>query len=133
MKIITSLKDFFDKGRVKTIFDHLRNLFYCALIIAAGSYVHANPPEWALRISAREVFGYPIIAIGVLLMLLNLADGIYKLSKKTGTSCSTLNTDYPLFPCPGRKACGNNDYIQNAVSLHIIVILIFFFYLDVIL
>jgi hypothetical protein len=81
MKIITSLKDFFDKGRVKTIFDHLRNLFYCALIIAAGSYVHANPPEWALRISAREVFGYPIIAIGVLLMLLNLADGIYKLSK----------------------------------------------------
>jgi hypothetical protein len=121
MKIITSLKDFFDKGRVKTIFDHLRNLFYCALIIAAGSYVHANPPEWALRISAREVFGYPIIAIGVLLMLLNLADGIYKLSK------------YPLFPCPGRKACGNNDYIQNAVSLHIIVILIFFFYLDVIL
>jgi hypothetical protein len=43
MKIITSLKDFFDKGRVKTIFDHLRNLFYCALIIAAGSSV--SQPE----------------------------------------------------------------------------------------
>lgn len=81
MGINNSLKDFFEKGRVKTIFDHLRNLFYCALIIAAGSYVHANPPEWALRISASEVFGYPIIAIGVILMVMNLADGIYKLSK----------------------------------------------------
>jgi hypothetical protein len=77
----TSLKDFFEKGRVKTIFDHLRNLFYCALIIAAGAYVHDNPPEWALRISASEVFGYPIIVIGGILVLLNLADGIYKLSK----------------------------------------------------
>ena len=81
MGTYNSLKDFFEKGRVKTIFDHLRNLFYCSLIIAAGSYVHANPPEWAQRISVSEVFGYPIIAVGVLLMLLNLADGIYKLSK----------------------------------------------------
>jgi hypothetical protein len=128
MKIITSLKDFLEKDRVKTIFDHLRNLFYCALIIAAGAYVHDHPPEWALRISAREVFGYPIIAIGVLLMLLNLADGIYKLSKpesgrwylqvvKTGTSCPPLHIDHPLLPCPVREACGNNDYIQDAVSL----------------
>lgn len=81
MGTYNSLKDFFEKGRVKTIFDHLRNLFYCALIIAAGSYAHANPPEWALLISASAIFGYGIIAIGVLLMLLNLVDGIYKLSK----------------------------------------------------
>jgi hypothetical protein len=79
--IFKSLKDFFEKGRVKTIFDHLRNLIYFALIIAVGSYVHANPPEWAKSISASKVFGYPIIAIGVILMLLNLSEGIYKLSK----------------------------------------------------
>jgi hypothetical protein len=45
MKIITSLKDFLEKDRVKTIFDHLRNLFYCALIIAAGAYVPVSQPE----------------------------------------------------------------------------------------
>jgi hypothetical protein len=79
----TSFKNFLEKDRVKTIFDHLRNLFYCALIIAAGSYAYTNPPAWALRISASEIFGYPIIAIGVILMLLNLADGI--------TNCQNWN------------------------------------------
>ena len=70
-----------EKGGLNAIFTHLRNLFYSSLIIAAGSYVHSNPPEWSKAIYAENIFGYPIIVIGVFLMLLNLADGIYKLSK----------------------------------------------------
>jgi hypothetical protein len=81
MKIVSSFTDMVDKGGLNAVFLHLRNLFYCSLIIAAGAYAHANPPEWARNIYADEIFGYPIIGIGAFLLLLNIADGIYKLSK----------------------------------------------------
>jgi hypothetical protein len=86
-----------DKGRLDAVFLHLRNLFYCSLIIAAGAYAHANPPEWVRNIYANEIFGYPIIAIGAFLLLLNLAGGIYKLSKlKNRVSFYILITTFYL-------------------------------------
>ena len=81
MKILILFKDFFDMGVVNAIFIHVRNIVYCALILAAGSYVHSHPADWFIGTTIVEFLGYPIIGIGILLMLLNLADGIYRISK----------------------------------------------------
>ncbi len=66
---------------VKSIFDHLRNLFYCTLILAAGFFVNNKPPDWIAGTSLAPVSGYVAIGTGILLILLVFSDGIYKLSK----------------------------------------------------
>ena len=81
MKILNSFKEMIEKGTVNFIFQHIRNIMYCALIIAAGSYVHANPASFLLKTSLVNFSGWFIIGLGILLMVLNLADGIYRLSK----------------------------------------------------
>ena len=81
MKIITSFKDFLEKGTVNSIFIHIRNLVYCGCILAAGSFANANPPEWMLGTALAQYSGWVLIGLGILLVLLNLADGLYRLSK----------------------------------------------------
>jgi hypothetical protein len=98
MNILKSFTDMVDKGGLNAVFTHLRNLFYCSLIIAAGAYAHSSPPEWLKGIYTEKIFGYPIIAVGVFLMFLNLADGIYKISKlKHPVLLSILITLFYLF------------------------------------
>jgi hypothetical protein len=81
MEIIVYFRDVFVKGTVNSIFVHIRNLVYCGLVLAIGSYVQTNPAEWLLGTVFVEYSGLVFIVLGILLMLLNMADGLYRLSK----------------------------------------------------
>lgn len=70
-----------EKDMVKAIFDHIRNLFYCTLIFAAGFYVNLNPPDWVGGTFLAQTSGYLIIVIGFILLALIISGGIYKISK----------------------------------------------------
>jgi hypothetical protein len=76
-----SFTRFFEEGLVGSIFIYIRNLMYCALIFSAGTYVHAHPPDWIEGFISRY-WGYPLIFLGLFLMLLNLIDGYYQLAKR---------------------------------------------------
>ena len=81
MEIIAYFRDVFVKGTVNSIFVHIRNLVYCGLVLAIGSYVQTNPAEWMLGTVFVEYSGLVFVLLGILLMLLNMADGLYRLSK----------------------------------------------------
>jgi len=81
IKITKLFLKLLDEGMVKSIFDHIRNLFYCTLILAAGFFVNANPPDWLTETSLSQISGYMIIGIAIMLMLLLFVDVMYKLSK----------------------------------------------------
>ena len=81
---MASMKKFFESGWVNQIFLHTRNFMYSIMIFGifgAGAYTLEYSSEldlWGIRDTAFA--SYVIMAIGVLL-LLNLIDGLYKLSK----------------------------------------------------
>ena len=81
MKNFTSIRNFLNTGVIGLIFIYVRNLTLCALILAAGSYAITNQPDWVVNISVYKFWGYILIGIGILLTLLNLVDGLYKLFK----------------------------------------------------
>jgi phosphoglycerol transferase MdoB-like AlkP superfamily enzyme len=72
----------FEGAGLKAVFEHVRNLVLATLIIAAG--VHANvywPHMPALAIFEFEPWGYGVAAVGFILAILNLLDGLYKLAR----------------------------------------------------
>ncbi len=81
MKNFTSIGNFLNTGVIGLIFIYVRNLGLCALMLAAGSYAITNQPDWIMNITAYKFWGYILIGIGILLVLLNLVDGLYELFK----------------------------------------------------
>ena len=81
MSILAKVNKKINGGIINDIFIHVRNYVVCSLILAAGFYAIKNPRNILLGPKAYEVAGYITIVFGFLLILLNLYDGIYKLSK----------------------------------------------------
>ena len=81
MSILAKVNNAIDGGIINDIFIHVRNYVMCSLILAAGFYAIKNPRNILLGPKAYEVAGYITIVFGFFLILLNLYDGIYKLSK----------------------------------------------------
>jgi len=74
------LKVQLEAGLSKAVFDHVRNFLMCTLLFAAGFYSLRHPPRLALTSWLAEYAGWTIIVMAVLLMLLNLADGIARIA-----------------------------------------------------
>ena len=73
----------FERAGLKAVFEHVRNLVLATLIIAAG--VHANvywPHMPALAVFEFEPWGYGVAAVGLILAILNLLDGLHKLARR---------------------------------------------------
>jgi hypothetical protein len=73
----------FEGAGLKDVFEHIRNLVLATLVIAAG--VHANaygPHNPALAVFEFEPWGYGVAAVGFILALLNLLDGLHKLVRR---------------------------------------------------
>jgi hypothetical protein len=81
MSILAKINNAIDEGRINDIFMHVRNYVVCSLILAAGFHTIKNPRNLFFGTKADEVAGVVTIVFGFLLILLNLYDGIYKLSK----------------------------------------------------
>jgi hypothetical protein len=80
--ILAKVNNAIDGGIINDIFIHVRNYVVCSLILVAGFYAKDNPRNLLpLGTKADVVAGFITIAFGFLLILINLYDGIYKLSK----------------------------------------------------
>ncbi len=67
---------FIDSNLIEKMFVYIRNIFYCSLILAVGSYTHDHPPDFLRGTPLDRYWGYPLIAIGLFLFLLNLVDSL---------------------------------------------------------
>ncbi len=74
-------RNFLDSDLIEKLFVYIRNVFYCALILAVGSYTHVHPPEFLPNTLLGPYFGYPLIAFGLFMFLLNLVDALNQILK----------------------------------------------------
>jgi hypothetical protein len=70
----------FEQGVSRLIFEHARNLVVAMLVLAVGMEATKHDPSEIGILYFRSA-GYLVAAIGVLLMLLNLAEGLHRLAK----------------------------------------------------
>jgi hypothetical protein len=79
--LLTTFGRLLDQGFSKEVFDNLRNLLMCALLLAAGTdALHSVSPLF-LGLFGYWIAGWGLIALAVVLMLLNMCDGLRKLAK----------------------------------------------------
>ncbi|WP_457582056.1 hypothetical protein [Ensifer canadensis] len=72
----------FDNGGLEEIFRHVRNLVVATVVIAAGMHAIENGRSLEIKgLTNSAVAGYIVAVIGITLFLLNLADGLHRLSK----------------------------------------------------
>jgi hypothetical protein len=78
----TYLEELFEKGVTKTIFDNIRNYLYCALFLAIGTQAIVMPSSTiGIYETGVVISGLILIVISLLLMVLNILEGIHNLSK----------------------------------------------------
>lgn len=70
----------FEAGVSRLIFEHARNLVVAMLVLAVGMEATKHDPSEIGVLYFRPA-GYLVAAIGMLLMLLNLAEGLHRLAK----------------------------------------------------
>lgn len=84
MRMLTNkFKELLEAGLSKAVFDHTRNFLMCSLLFATGFFSLKHPPRLALTSWLAEYAGWTIIVMAVLLMLLNLTDGITRIARLT--------------------------------------------------
>lgn len=70
----------FDHGVLRLVFENARNMAVSSLITAAGLEV-VRTGRGDLDLIVPNVAGYVVTAIGACLLLLNLLDGVWQLSR----------------------------------------------------
>jgi|SRR5471030_123048 len=63
------------------VFDNIKNLLVCALLLAAGTNALHSSHHMFLGLFAADVAGWSLIAVSALLMVLNVSDGLRRLSR----------------------------------------------------
>ncbi len=70
-----------ERGLVKEIFDHIRNYLMCAFLLTIGTSQFNQKSDLIMNFAPEKFGGYGIIGVSIILMILNLIDGIRKISK----------------------------------------------------
>ncbi len=81
MSFIDMLGKLSDKGVTNAIFNQVRNLLYCSFLLAVGVSAMRSSTDLSQFEIMTKITGIGCIIAGFLLTLLNLAEGIYRLSK----------------------------------------------------
>lgn len=63
------------------VFDNLKNLMVCALLFAAGTSTLGTRHELFLGVLMYDAAGWGLIMMSAVLMILNVSDGIRRLSR----------------------------------------------------
>ena len=76
--------ELFDNEGLNTLFSHARNVLTATLIIAAGVFATHQPVESAPLpgMLAVHFAGYGVAGFGIILLLLNLCDGLHRLARQ---------------------------------------------------
>ena len=69
--MLKALEIFFAQEKTKPIFDHLRNLLVCTLLLAAGSFQLKQPFGIFADSVFQSLLGYGVVAMAVILILLH--------------------------------------------------------------
>lgn len=80
-KIWNRYLELLDQDLNTRIFDNFKNLVLCALLFAAGTDALRGEHALFMSVAAFSVAGWGLIALSAALMLLNMCDGIRRLSK----------------------------------------------------
>lgn len=75
------LLELVDADSTKAVFDHVRNVLMCALLIAAGVFESQQRVGLISDVTAGEFVGWGLVSIGIVLALFNLLAGLSQLSK----------------------------------------------------
>jgi len=76
-------RELFEENGLNTVFQHARNVLSGTVIVAAGMYAAHHlgasplPGMWTLHVA-----GYVVTTMGVVLLLLNLCDGLRRLARR---------------------------------------------------
>ena len=79
--MLKQLERFVVHDKVKLIFDHMRNLLMCTLLLAAGHFQLKHPAGIFADSTLQRYLGYGVVGVAVALILLNLLDGMCQLNK----------------------------------------------------
>ncbi len=89
MKMFERLDNAMDRGISKDVFDHLRNFLICAFLLAIGTNEIREHTSILFGFIPGQYAGSGVIVVALFLILLNLYDGISKISK---TRCHSIFT-----------------------------------------
>jgi len=81
MTILERFNNALDRGISKDIFDHLRNFLMCAFLLAIGTNQIKEHSSILFGFIPGQYAGSGVIVVALFLILLNLYDGIRKISK----------------------------------------------------
>jgi len=81
MNIFKRFNSALDDGLTKAIFDHIRNFLICAFLLAVGANELREQSSVLLGFFPSKYSGTGVVGISCMLIILNLYDGIRRLSK----------------------------------------------------
>ena len=81
MKIIRQINTALDRGLAKSVFDHIRNFLMCAFLLAIGTAEFTQQTNLFLGLVSSQYSGTGVIGLSIILICLNLYDGIRKISR----------------------------------------------------
>ena len=76
-----SLNRALDRGAIKQVFDHVRNYMICAFILAIGTTELRKDDPQFFDLIPPGYAGLGVVTLAVLLICLNLYDGIRRISR----------------------------------------------------
>ena len=81
MRILQKFNTALEGGLCKTVFDHLRNYLMCSFLLAIGVYAMDTQSQSIFGLAPSKYTGIGIFGLACVLIVLNLYDGLWRLSK----------------------------------------------------
>ncbi len=92
MKMIRQINEQLENGLTKGIFDHIRNLLICAFLLAIGTGQLIGSSDMFFSITQGKYAGVGVIAVALILIAINIYDGIRMISKAQMNILVTIST-----------------------------------------
>jgi|GEM_PF-1895644 len=81
MKLIKQVNSKLENGFAKNVFDHIRNLLMCTLLLAIGTNQLQEKNEMIFSVTQGKYVGVSIIVFSFILTIINSYDGLRVINK----------------------------------------------------
>jgi choline-glycine betaine transporter len=81
MRLVEFANAALEAGASKQIFDHVKNYLICAMLLAIGTTELSDQDSMLFGLVSNQFSGVGVIGIAVILITLNLYDGVKRLSR----------------------------------------------------
>ena len=76
------IHELFEEEGLDAVFSHVRKMLVATLVVSAGVFAAENYESSRQRVFDASYVGYIVAGVGVLLVLLNLVDGLRRLARR---------------------------------------------------